>query len=131
MVATTGPVAPGDPAARAGRLYRDLERFARGFVRAARCHGPAAARSFLGAWVEWLGVDLADAFVQLPRDRWAGVDALADELGDAFRAYLDAPGPDALAAVAAVGERAGGEGMRCTAARDTALSADAATNGIR
>ncbi len=131
MAEPTGPVAPGDPADRACRLYQDLERFARGFVRAARGHGPEAARSFLGAWVEWLGVDLADAFVLLPRDRWAGVDAVADALGRAFQAYLDAPGPDALAAVAAVGERAAGGGMRCTATRDTTLSADAATNGIR
>ncbi len=88
------------------QLLQDLAGFAEGFVRAVRSHGAAAAEGYLGGYVEWLGVDLVDGLLILPRRQARTLDALAEELLGACRECQKDPSPTRLAAVAAVGRKA-------------------------
>lgn len=90
------------------RLFEDLAEFAEGFGNSVRRHGLAAGESYLGGYVEWLGVDLVEGLLLLPREQGLALNALAEEFLRACRRYQKHPSREHLAAVEGIAKKARG-----------------------
>ena len=79
------PTTPGDVLR---QLVEALERWGELFLRVADEERVPAAEQVLGGLVDWMGNGLLDGWLHLPIPRFEAISDLAEELREAFQAYL-------------------------------------------
>jgi hypothetical protein len=70
------------------RLSGELERWGELFLRLARDNKAPAAEQVVGGLVDWMGNGLMDGWLHLPLPVFEALSDLAEELLQAFQAYL-------------------------------------------